>query len=80
MFDLTSALSSLFFILGLIFVFFVVFPPLHLTFSPEREEKEKKLLNLKNFDNLSLKDKVKVLSIFVIGVIFITISCIISIY
>ena len=80
MLDLILILSSLFLVLGLVFILFVIFPPIHLLFSPEREKVEKKMLNLRNWENLNFKDKIKVSLILITGIVLVAISCIISIY
>lgn len=73
-------ISTILLLVGMFLFLKCVLPPLHLMFDKDRSKKEKEIVNLINFERLSLKNKIKVIFMLIVSVILMGISTILNIY
>lgn len=73
-------ISTILLLVGMFLFLKCVLPPLHLMFDKDRSKKEKEVVNLINFERLSLKNKIKVIFMLIVSVILMGISTILNTY
>lgn len=73
-------ISTILLLVGMFLFLKCVLPPLHLMFDKDRSKKEKEIVNLINFERLSLKNKIKVIFMLIVSVILMGISTILNTY
>lgn len=71
-------ISTILLLVGMFLFLKCVLPPLHLMFDKDRSKKEKEVVNLINFERLSLKNKIKVIFMIIVSVILMGISTILN--
>ena len=76
---LLKLISTILLLVGMFLFLKCVLPPLHLMFDKDRSKKEKEVVNLINFERLSLKNKIKVIFMIIVSVILMGISTILTI-
>lgn len=72
-------ISTILLLVGMFLFLKCVLPPLHLMFDKDRSKKEKEIVNLINFERLSLKNKIKVIFMLIVSFILIGTSTILTI-
>lgn len=72
-------ISAILLLVGMFLFLKCVLPPLHLMFDKDRSKKEKEVVNLINFERLSLKNKIKVIFMLIVSFILIGTSTILTI-
>jgi hypothetical protein len=72
-------ISTILLLVGMFLFLKCVLPPLHLMFDKDRSKKEKEVVNLINFERLSLKNKIKVIFMLIVSFILIGTSTILTI-
>lgn len=73
-------ISTILLLVGMFLFLKCVLPPIHLMFDKDRSKKEKEIVNLINFERLSLKNKIKVIFMLIVSVILMGISTILNTY